>query len=102
MRAKPSTRGPTVIGRERFTRARSAPTRAAILQILAIDDRRALSPAEIALELQGAIDGAGYHARVLEILGLVEVVGTRLDEGAQERFYRLADRRPDGLTPSTE
>lgn len=58
-----------------LARAREAPARAAILELLATEKGRALSLAEIASELRISVGKAAYHLRVLEQLGLARFPG---------------------------
>jgi len=58
-----------------LARAREAPVRAAILELLSRPESRALTPSGIAEELQISASEATYHLRVLEQLGLAQLPG---------------------------
>lgn len=73
-------------------RAREAPIRAGILEVFSIDGVRALSPAEMAFELQVSASSIAYHLRILELLRLVEISGEELIGGAYERRFCLVSQ----------
>lgn len=84
-----------------LARAREAPVRVAILEILSIDLGRTLSPVEIAFELQAGIEKVIYHVRILHLLGFVEVGGESLIGNTYERRFCLAAQLPaDSTRPS--
>jgi DNA-binding transcriptional ArsR family regulator len=58
-----------------LARALEAPARAAILELLAAEEGRALSPDELANELRISVGKVSYHLRVLEQLGLAQLPG---------------------------
>jgi len=91
MRGKSSTSGGQSADGN-TARAEAAPARVAILEILAIDGGRTLSPEELAIELQIKVSAVRYHGRVLELAGLLEVAGEELGPDLYERFYRLKEQ----------
>jgi hypothetical protein len=75
---------------QRLARANTHPLRVAILEALAIDGGRTLSPKELSLELQEPLATVNYHVTRLAADGLLELVGQRRVRGATEHFYRPA------------
>jgi DNA-binding transcriptional ArsR family regulator len=70
-------------------KALSHPTR---VKALAIMSDRAASPSEIARQLDVELSGASYHVRVLEELGLIELVEEEPVRGSVAHFYRAVDQ----------
>jgi predicted ArsR family transcriptional regulator len=68
------------------------PVRARILAMLA-EERG--SPTKVGRRLGITNNAAAYHFRVLERLGLIEVVDTRQVRGAHEKFYSPVDAGSD-------
>ncbi|MEX0973146.1 MAG: helix-turn-helix domain-containing protein [Solirubrobacterales bacterium] len=76
---------------ELLARSNTHPLRVSILEVLAIDDGRILSPKELSLELQAPLSTVNYHVIELRRSGLVEVVDEKQVRGAIEHFYRAVD-----------
>ena len=74
---------------ERLARSECHPTRIDILELLRLDGGRALSPNEIATELQRHLSTVAYHVTELVKAGLLVVVDQRRARGSIEHFYRL-------------
>jgi predicted ArsR family transcriptional regulator len=74
-----------------LARANTHPLRISILEVLAMDDGRTLSPNELAYELRTPLSNVNYHVIQLLNSGLVELTGERPVRGATEHFYRLAE-----------
>jgi DNA-binding MarR family transcriptional regulator len=75
---------------ERLARARTHPTQIGVLELLTIDNGRAMSPREMALELQEELGNVSYHTTQLAKSGLLELAATTPRRGAVEHFYRMA------------
>lgn len=92
---------------EALARANTHPLRVAIMEVLAMDGGRTLSPTDLSIELQTRLPTANYHVGELFKAGLLELVRTRQVRGAIEHFYRLprkpkaADNRADGRAKRT-
>jgi DNA-binding transcriptional ArsR family regulator len=71
------------------------PLRRRILRLLADRDEQS-SPARIGKELRLHVGTIGYHMRVLEELGAVELTDEKMVRGAVEHFYEttIADDPP--------
>jgi len=76
---------------EQIARAYLHPTAIAVIEILAIDDARVLSPNEMSLELQTPFATVSYHVMSLRKRGVLEQTRTGTVRGAIEHFYRLAE-----------
>ena len=76
-----------------LAKALTHPLRAHLLTILA---ERTASPKEIADELQEALPNVSYHVRVLEDLGLVELIEEEAIRGAVAHFYRAVEQEVPG------
>ncbi len=87
-----------LIDREPLAGVLSEPARRSILAALAMKGGRALSPAEIAVELEMGLSRVSYHARVLAEMGLLRLDGDRLERGAREHFYRLTTLPSQGAS----
>jgi DNA-binding transcriptional ArsR family regulator len=68
-------------------KALAHPVRAQALTVL---NQRVASPSELAAEQGQAVGYVAYHVRVLNELGLIDLVSTRQVRGATEHFYRGA------------
>jgi DNA-binding transcriptional ArsR family regulator len=68
-------------------KALAHPVRARALTVL---NQRVASPSELAAEQEEAVGYVAYHVRVLNELGLIELVETQQVRGATEHFYRGA------------
>jgi predicted ArsR family transcriptional regulator len=77
-----------------LARANTHPLRISILEVLAIDGGRTLSPSDLAYELRSPLSNVNYHVTELHRTELVELTGERPVRGATEHFYREA--RADG------
>lgn len=76
---------------ERVARARVHPLQISVLELLTIDNGRAMSPSEMAVELQEPLGNVSYHASTLADAGSIELVDTVQRRGALEHYYRLAE-----------
>lgn len=65
------------------------PLRVSILEVLALDGGRTLSPTDLKHELQEPISNVNYHVRELQRFGLIDVVAEVPVRGATEHFYAL-------------
>lgn len=74
---------------ERVARAETHPLRLSILELLAIDGGRVLSPKEMADELQARLSNINYHAACLCESELVQLVYEHDVGGTIEHFYCL-------------
>lgn len=81
-----------------LARANTHPLRISILEVLALDGGRVLSPSDLSHELQMPLSNVNYHVTELAKTGLVELAFKRQVRGATEHFYRPAD----GATRGTE
>jgi DNA-binding transcriptional ArsR family regulator len=73
-----------------LARANTHPLRISILEVLALDEGRVLSPSDLSYELRTPLSNVNYHVTELNRTGLVELVGERPVRGATEHFYREA------------
>lgn len=80
-----------------LARANTHPLRISILEVLAMDGGRTLSPSDLSYELRTPLSNVNYHVTELNRTGLVELVGERPVRGATEHFYREAN----GTKPRT-
>jgi predicted ArsR family transcriptional regulator len=71
-----------------LARANTHPLRISILEVLAMDEGRTLSPSDLSYELRTPLSNVNYHVTELHRTGLVELVGERPVRGATEHFYR--------------
>ena len=72
----------------RLLKALAHPLRAKALPLFA---EGAVSPVQVARQLDVDVSHLAYHIRVLRKLGLIELVETRQRRGALEHFYRATD-----------
>ena len=79
---------PTALPWEHLARAEVHPLRISILEVLAIDNGRAMSPKELSFELQERLGNTAYHVKELARLGLLELAATEPRRGAVEHYYR--------------
>ncbi len=87
-----------------LARANTHPLRISILEVLALDGGRVLSPSDLSHELQMPLSNVNYHVTELAKSGLVELAFKRQVRGATEHFYRTAgssEKRTTGLEPAT-
>jgi predicted ArsR family transcriptional regulator len=73
-----------------LARANTHPLRISILEVLAMDGGRTLSPSDLSYELRTPLSNVNYHVTELARTGLMELVGERRVRGATEHFYREA------------
>ncbi len=73
-----------------LARANTHPLRISILEVLALDGGRVLSPSDLSHELQMPLSNVNYHVTELAKTGLVELAFKRQVRGATEHFYRTA------------
>jgi hypothetical protein len=71
-----------------LARANTHPLRISILEVLALDGGRTLSPSDLSYELRTPLSNVNYHVTELHRTGLVELVGERPVRGATEHFNR--------------
>lgn len=82
---------------ETLARANTHPLRISILEVLAIDDGRTLSPKDLSIELQAPLSTVNYHVTELARSGLIELRRERQVRGAVEHFYSPT---PNGRRPA--
>lgn len=77
---------------EALARASTHPLRISILEVLAMDGGRTLSPRDLAKELQVPLSNVSYHVRVLRRpSGFIALARRRPIHGSVEHFYRLRE-----------
>jgi predicted ArsR family transcriptional regulator len=81
---------------QRLARANTHPLRIAVLEVLAMDGGRTLSPSELSYELRVPLSNVNYHVTELVRSGLIELARERQFRGATEHFYRMADQSRNG------
>jgi hypothetical protein len=82
-----------------LARANTHPLRISILEVLALDGGRVLSPSDLSYELRTPLSNVNYHVIELHRTGLVDLVRERPVRGATEHFYReskAAKTSPNG------
>ncbi|HEY0392754.1 MAG TPA: helix-turn-helix domain-containing protein [Solirubrobacterales bacterium] len=78
-----------------LARANTHPLRISILEVLALDGGRTLSPSDLSYELRTPLSNVNYHVTELHRTGLIELVGERPVRGATEHFYReVKEKKP--------
>lgn len=77
------------IGQEQLVKALNHPVRVKALTILT---DRVASPTEISNEIGVPLSHVSYHVRVLDELGLIEIVGEEPVRGAVKHFYKAVER----------
>ena len=83
-----------------LARANTHPLRISILEVMAMDGGRTLSPNELSYELRTPLSNVNYHVTQLFQSGLLELAGERRVRGATEHFYREAagaEAREEGI-----
>jgi predicted transcriptional regulator len=80
-----------IIDWERLARSECHPLRVSVLELLTIDNGRAMSPNEMSFELQVPVTRLSYHVTELAAAGLLDPAGTEQRRGALEHYYRLAE-----------
>ena len=107
---------------QRLARANTHPLRISVLEVLAMDGGRTLSPSDLSYELRVPLSNVNYHVTELVKSDLIELTSQRQVRGATEHFYRTdhettatgtgretsngargacADKRTTGLEPAT-
>jgi predicted ArsR family transcriptional regulator len=76
---------------QRLARANTHPLRISVLEALAMDRGRTLSPSDLSYELRVPLSNVNYHVTELVKSDLIELTGQRQVRGATEHFYRLVD-----------
>ncbi len=76
---------------QRLARANTHPLRISVLEVLAMDGGRTLSPSDLSHELRTPLSNVNYHVTELFKSDLIELAGQRQVRGATEHFYRLVD-----------
>jgi predicted ArsR family transcriptional regulator len=74
---------------ERLARGQCGELRVSILEVMALDGGRTLSPTDLTRELQMPIGNVNYHIKELEKFGMLEIVAEQPVRGATEHFYAL-------------
>ena len=86
---------------QRLARANTHPLRISVLEVLAMDGGRTLSPSDLSSELRVPLSNVNYHVTELVKSDLIELASQRQVRGATEHFYRLIDHsRPNGASRS--
>jgi predicted ArsR family transcriptional regulator len=76
---------------QRLARANTHPLRISVLEVLAMDGGRTLSPSDLSYELRVPLSNVNYHVTELVKSKLIELASQRQVRGATEHFYRLVD-----------
>jgi predicted ArsR family transcriptional regulator len=76
---------------QRLARANTHPLRISVLEVLAMDGGRTLSPSDLSYELRVPLSNVNYHVTELVKSDLIELASQRQVRGATEHFYRLVD-----------
>jgi predicted ArsR family transcriptional regulator len=89
---------------QRLARANTHPLRISVLEVLALDGGRTLSPSDLSYELHVPLSNVNYHVVELLKSGMIELARERQVRGATEHFYRHTDpsdgHRGNGAGPS--
>lgn len=88
-RSSSSTGHCGLIDWERLARTHSHPLRISILEVLALDGGRVLSPSDLAYELQMPLSNVSYHVTELCNSEFLELVTESPVRGATEHFYEI-------------
>src|SRR6476659_4119219 len=81
---------------QRLARANTHPLRISVLEALAIDDGRTMSPSDLSYELRVPLSNVNYHVTELLKSGLIELARERQVRGATEHFYRQINHSGNG------
>src|SRR3954464_15133787 len=81
---------------QRLARANTHPLRISVLEVLAMDGGRTLSPSDLSYELHVPLSNVNYHVTELVKSRLIELARQRQVRGATEHFYRLVDHAANG------
>jgi DNA-binding transcriptional ArsR family regulator len=76
---------------QRLARANTHPLRISILEVLAMDGGRVLSPSDLSHELRMPLSNINYHVTELAKAKLIELAYKRQVRGATEHFYRMVE-----------
>jgi predicted ArsR family transcriptional regulator len=76
---------------QRLARANTHPLRISVLEVLAMDGGRTLSPSDLSYELRVPLSNVNYHVTELVKSQLIELTSQRQVRGATEHFYRMVD-----------
>jgi predicted ArsR family transcriptional regulator len=76
---------------QRLARANTHPLRISVLEVLAMDGGRTLSPSDLSYELRVPLSNVNYHVTELVKSDLIGLERQRQVRGATEHFYRLVD-----------
>jgi predicted ArsR family transcriptional regulator len=82
-----------------LARANTHPLRISVLEVLAMDGGRTLSPSDLSTELRVPLSNVNYHVTELVKSNLIELASQRQVRGATEHFYRTVDHS-NGRSPS--
>jgi predicted ArsR family transcriptional regulator len=85
---------------QRLARANTHPLRISVLEALAMDGGRTLSPSDLSYELRVPLSNVNYHVTELVKSDLIELASERQVRGATEHFYRLVNHS-NGHSPSS-
>lgn len=67
-----------------------------MIVVFSIDFLRTMGPVDLAYEMQTSTSWVIYHLRILEMAGLLETAGEKLNYEGYERFFRLVEQPPPG------
>ncbi len=81
---------------QRLARANTHPLRISVLEVLALDGGRTLSPSDLSYELRVPLSNVNYHVTELLRSGLIELARERQVRGATEHFYRMVEQHTNG------
>src|SRR5262245_29342318 len=85
---------------QRLARANTHPLRISVLEVLALDGGRTMSPSDLSHELRVPLSNVNYHVVELLKSGMIELARQRQVRGATEHFYRHANSA-NGLPSSS-
>ena len=74
-----------------LARANTHPLRISVLEVLAMDGGRTLSPSDLSYELRVPLSNVNYHVTELVKSDLIELASQRQVRGATEHFYRMVN-----------
>lgn len=83
-----------------LARANTHPLRISILEVLALDGGRVLSPSDLSHELQMPLSNVNYHVTELAKTDLLELAFKRQVRGATEHFYRTTEGSETSIEPA--
>lgn len=93
---------PEDIDWEGLARSGTHPLRVSILEVLAMDGGRTLSPTELGYELQAHLATINYHVTKLCEAALIRLAHEQEVKGTIEHFYCLPDHPADDLADRLE